>query len=424
MSDEPKQPEANAAAQPASKPAPKPAAESAPEFLTAVSPHIQARDDVARIMWTVVVALLPALFASCYFFGGAAVRIILISVLAAVATEPVVQTLLIICFSICEHRRIDLKAMGREIRGQKITLRDGSAVVTGLLVAFVMPSSAPWFVPLVASVFAIAVVKMAFGGLGCNIWNPALAGRAFVVACFAAVTIGGWGQNWVDVTDIPLTTRTAPAYTRVDAMTGASALSARKDYLKSLPGTEDPTELTKRLGATPRETLSKVQQGNKTPYLDMLIGAQVGSLGETSALALLIGGAILLATGTIRWCIPASYLGTVALLGWLLPVRAPAFDGTSVTFGWVWAGGDPLFELLAGGVMLGAIFMATDMVTSPMSKWGKRIFGIGCGLLTVIIRKYGGYPEGVCYSILLMNTAVPLIDSFTKPRVYGTGKKQ
>ena len=400
MSDEPKQPQQETAA-------PKPAAKKAQpeaerEFLTTVSPHIRGRDDVSRVMWTVVVALLPALFASCYFFGAAAIRIVLISVIAAVATEGGLQKLF----------------------GAKVTVRDGSAVVTGLLVAFVMPSNSPWFVPLAASIFAISVVKLAFGGLGCNIWNPALAGRAFVVACFAGLTIGGWGQNWVDVTDVPLATRTAPAYTRVDTMTGASALSARKDYLKSLPGTDDPKELGKRLGGTPCQTLARAKAGNNTPYVDMLIGAQVGCVGETSALALLIGGAILLMTGTIRWCIPASYLGTVALLGWLLPFRAPALADGKVTFGWVWAAGDPLFEILAGGVMLGAIFMATDMVTSPMSKWGKRIFGMGCGLLTVVIRRYGGYPEGVCYSILLMNTAAPLIDSFTKPRVYGTGKKK
>jgi electron transport complex protein RnfD len=201
-------------------------------------------------------------------------------------------------------------------------------------------------------------------------------------------------------------------------------LSARKDYRTNLPGTRDPDELKQRLGRTPRETLRKAQQDNKTSRLNMFLGAQVGCIGETSALALIVGGLILLATGTIRWYIPVSFIGTVALLGWLLPVRMPALNDVGQVYaGWVWVGGDPLFEIFAGGVMLGALFMATDMVTSPLTRTGKLIFGVGCGLLTVVIRKYGGYPEGVCYAILLMNTAVPLIDSSTKPRVYGTGKQ-
>ncbi|MFO7900163.1 MAG: RnfABCDGE type electron transport complex subunit D [Planctomycetota bacterium] len=382
-------------------------------LLTTTSPHVRAPDDIPRVMWTVVVALLPALFAACYFVVWDAVRIVAIAVVSAVAAEALIQ----------------------KLTGREVTIGDGSAVVTGLLVAFVMPSNAPWFAPLVASVFGIAVVKQAFGGLGCNIWNPALAGRAFAVACFGGLMVGGWMSiaprpdadppvegrpaNWVRITPGQ---RFAPddEYTRADAVTGASALSARKDYLSGLPGTDDAELLQERLGSTPRETLRKVQAANHTGRLDLFLGAQVGSLGETSALALLVGGVILLATGTIRWYIPVAFLGSVALFGWLLPVQVPALDGTQVVRGWVWAGGEPLFQILTGGVMIGAIFMATDMVTSPLTRLGKLIFGAGCGLLTVIIRKYGGYPEGVCYSILLMNTAVPLIDAYTKPRVYGT----
>ena len=398
MSDEPKRAEPESpkpTEAEAKKPVPK-KPEPGPAFLTTVSPHIRHRDDIPRVMWTVVVALLPALFAGCFFFGLSAIEIVVVAVLGAVATEGLLQKLF----------------------GKAVTIHDGSAVVTGLLVAFVMPSNAPWFVPLVASVFAIAVVKLAFGGLGCNIWNPALAGRAFVVACFAGLTIGGWGANWVEIVNVP---HVREGYTRVpDVTTGASALSARKDYLRGLPGTADPERLGARLGSTPRETLEKVQASNHTPLINLFLGAQVGCVGETSALALLIGGVILLATRTIRWHIPVSFILTVAVLGWLLPLRAAAYSGGEVIYGWVWGGGQPLFEVLAGGVMLGAIFMATDMVTSPLSKKGKLIFGVGCGLLTVIIRKYGGYPEGVCYSILLMNTATPLIDAFTKPRVYGT----
>ena len=200
MSEEPKAPE----------PVAKNPAEPEERFLVTTSPHIRSRDDIPRIMWTVVAALMPALFASCYFFGMAAVRIILVSVVTAVAAEALIQ----------------------KLTGRRVTASDGSAVVTGLLVAFVMPSNAPWFIPLVASLFAIGIVKQAFGGLGCNIWNPALAGRAFAVACFAGLTIGGWGVNWVDVTPGQ---RFGSGYTRSETMTGASALSARKDYLKGLP---------------------------------------------------------------------------------------------------------------------------------------------------------------------------------------------
>ncbi len=385
---------------------------SGDQFVISASPHIRHGDDISRVMWMVVVALLPALFAACYFFLWDAVRIVLIGVLTAVAAEAVIQ----------------------KLSKQRVTVGDGSAVVTGLLVAFVMPSNAPWFAPLVASLFAIAVVKQAFGGLGCNIWNPALAGRAFVVACFGGLLVGGWlpspaqpdadppvearPANWVAV---PEGRRFAPdEYTRTDAVTGASALSARKDYLTAIPESEEPPVLEEQLGATPRETLRMVQRANNTGRLDMLLGAQVGSVGETSALALLIGGALLLATKVIRWHIPVAFLGSIALFGWLLPFHVPALEGARVTYGWVWAGGQPLFEVLAGGAMLGAIFMATDMVTSPITRRGRLIFGVGCGLIAVIIRRYGGYPEGVAYAILLMNTAVPLIDSYTKPRVYGT----
>ena len=412
------------------------------QLLVTASPHIRTRDDIPRVMWTVVVALLPALFAGCYFGGLTAIKIILIAVAGAVAAEAVIQ----------------------KLARKAVTVSDGSAVVTGLLVAFVIPSNVPWFVPLVGSVFAISIVKQAFGGLGCNIWNPALAGRAFLVACFAGLMTGGWqgipaqpdakpplkarSANWVEITKGQ---RVAAAeYSRIDAMTGASALSARKDYLRDLNSTtadvpkrkesvatpegnynlgklskSEKEQLGKRLGRSPRETLRKTQQLNDTSLLDMLLGAQVGCVGETSAAALIIGGIILLATGTIRWYIPVSFIGAVALFGWLLPVGAWAYDAETevLRHGWVWCGGQPLFQILAGGVMLGAIFMATDMVTSPLSRTGKLIFGFGCGLLTVIIRKYGGYPEGVCYAILLMNTAVPLIDAFTKPRVYGKTKQ-
>lgn len=419
-------------------------AEPEVQFLAAASPHIRDRDDIPRIMWTVVIALVPALLAACYFFQWPAIRTVLIALVTAVLTEAVI----------------------RKVTRRKVTVNDGSAVVTGLLVAFVTPSNAPWFIPLIESAFAIAVVKQAFGGLGQNVWNPALAARAFAVACFASVMTGGWldtppqptavppvkarTANWVKIEDIPLAQRTPEhGYSRVDETTGASPLSARKDYLRKLntdsadraarkeaattpAGAYDLSrlsqaekdELKRTLGTTPRDTIDKVRAANRTPLFDLLIGARVGCVGETSALALLIGGVILLATGVIRWHITLSFIATVAFLGWLLPLPAWAYDPDKqlLTRGIVWCAGQPLFEILTGGVLLGAIFMATDPVTSPITRTGRLIFGFGCGLLTVIIRKYGGYPEGVCYSILLINSTVPLIDANTRPRVYGKKK--
>lgn len=391
------------------------------KLLATISPHVHAPEDVARIMWMVVVALMPAMIAAIYYFGFKALQITLISVISAVAVEAALQ----------------------KFRGKKNTISDGSAVVTGILVAFVLPTNSPWFVPLIGSAFAIGVAKMAFGGLGLNIWNPALAGRAFVVACFAGLAIGGWVDipatqdtpatkaNWIQVDKEKQSA--ADEYTRVDAMTGASPLTAQKDYLLALrklalaeAANKEPGATAQALAAkiekTPAETVKRVQQENNTPIIDLFLGARVGCVGETSALALLIGGMFLLVMGIISWHTPVAFIATVAVLGWLLPVQAPAFADGKFFVDWVWGAGDPAFQVLSGGVMIGALFMATDMVTSPITRTGQLIFGIGCGAITILIRKYGGYPEGVCYSILLMNTTVPLIDTFTKPRVYGKKK--
>jgi electron transport complex protein RnfD len=277
-------------------------------------------------MWSVVIALLPAVFAAVYFFKARAISVILTAVAGAVLTEYIFQ----------------------KIRNKKIAVKDGSAVVTGLLLALTLPPSIPLWTAFFGSVVAIGLGKQVFGGIGQNPFNPALVGRAFLTAAYPVL----------------MTTWT------VDGVSTATPLSQMK------------------------------MDGIATDTWNLFVGQIGGSLGETSALALLLGFAYLLYKGYVNWRIPLAMVGTV-------------FLGTFAF------GVDPIFHLFAGGLMLGALFMATDMVSSPTTKLGRWIFGIGAGLLVVIIRLWGGYPEGVMYSILLMNTAVPLINRYTRPRSLG-----
>jgi len=289
-------------------------------------------------MYLVVIALLFPAGAGVYFFGYRALSVIAVCLVTAVLTEYAVKKLL----------------------RKKPFVMDGSAVITGLLLALVLPPTIPLWMAAVGSVFAIAIVKEAFGGLGHNIFNPALGSRAFLAACFAAKM-----TMWV-----------APMGFGVDAVTTATPLSN-----------------------------SFIWGGSKLSlYRDLFLGNTGGSIGETSALLILVGGILLLVLGIINWRIPLFYIGTVAFL--------------SLAFG-----EDALFQILAGGLMLGAFFMATDYVTSPLTSRGRIIFGIGAGILTVIIRRFGGLPEGVCYSILFMNAVTPLIDRYVKVRPYGLVKK-
>jgi len=303
-------------------------------------------------MYLVVAALLFPTVAAVYFYGFYALTVCAVAIVSAVATEWAVK----------------------KLRGRPFIM-DGSAVLTGLLLALVLPPTLPLWMVAIGSIFAIAIVKEAFGGLGFNIFNPALGGRAFLMACWLAETttwVAPMGFSWDAVTTAtPL--GVAPMGFSWDAVTTATPLG-----LSFVP---------------PADT--------GTLYWNLFLGNIGGSLGETSVLAILIGGGILLAVGIISWHIPVTYIGTVALL----------------TF--IWPGQDPLFHVMAGGVMLGAFFMATDYVTSPITIKGKIIFGIGCGLVTVIVRILGGMPEGVCFSILLMNALTPLIDRYTMTKPLG-----
>jgi electron transport complex protein RnfD len=328
-------------------------------------------------MWSVVAALVPALVASGYFFGIRAYMHVGLAVATAVATEAIIQRL----------------------RKVPVTVGDGSAVVTGLLVAFCLPAQARWFVPIVAAFVAIAIAKQCFGGLGANIWNPALVGRAFVHVAYptdlnpSAYPVLQSGHFWSNVGTVG---HAAPA---IEAVSSASPMA----HLKAIA-----------IGQTDAASVLS----EKLPGLwDMLLGRIGGSIGETSALLLILGALYLIYRGWVRWQVPLVYLATVAVGALLYALWGNASIAQSGL-----AGRYVLAHLLGGGLALGAFFMATDMVTSPLTNKGMLFFGFGCGALTILIRLYGGYPEAVCYSILLMNTAVPLIDRWTQPRIFGHKK--
>ncbi len=311
------------------------------KLVVSVSPHL--RDDVnARmVMRGVLLALCPAVIASVYIFGLQAALVICVSVATALLTEAASQLV---------FRR-------------KVTVGDGSAAVTGVLFAFVIPPQTPLWMAAMGAFLAIFLVKQLFGGLGYNIFNPALTARAVLLSSFPVAM-----TSWIK----PVLSLGA-----VDAVSAASALGIVKEATRS--------------GVSARMPYG---------YMDLLLGNVPGSLGETCKIALLLGAAFLLIKQIVNWRIPVTFIGSVALLSLIV-------------------GRDPLFEVLSGGLILGAFFMATDYVTSPTTPNGRLIFGAGCGIITFLIRNYGGFPEGVCYSILFMNCLTPLIDSYVRPRRFG-----
>lgn len=298
-------------------------------LIVAPSPHLRDSDTTEKIMFSVLISLLPVIGASFYFFGWDAVRLILLSSATAIITEYAFQY----------------------IRKIPIQIGDGSALLTGVLLALCVPPSLPSWMVIIGSAFAIGIGKQVFGGLGHNPFNPALVGRAFLTASFAAA----------------MTTWTAP----FDAVTTATPLV---------------------LGAA------------RSSLPDLFFGSVAGSLGETSALAILIGGIYLFYKGVLDHRITVGVLGTVVIMALL-------------------TGQDPIFHLLAGSVLFGAVFMATDMVTSPITKGGRWIFGMGIGFIIMLIRIWGSYPDGVTFAILLMNAVTPLLNRWTRPRIYGQGVK-
>jgi electron transport complex protein RnfD len=318
------------------------------------SPHIRSDQSVPKLMFGVVISLIPAFLVTLYIFGIGALIVTAISILCCIISESVIQKYL-------------LKT--------KISINDGSAIVTGLLLAFNLPSNLPWWMVVLGALFAIGIGKMTYGGLGKNPFNPALIGRVFLLISFP-----------VQMTSWPLPVSSRMYY--LDAATGATPLGFLKEALRN--------------GETVPELMNQLPD-----HMQLFLGQMGGSLGEVSALALLIGFLWLLYKRIITWHIPVVMILTIFIFTGILWLTDPSKNAS------------PIFHILTGGAMLGAIYMATDLVTSPMTKTGMIIYAIGIGLITVIIRVFGAYPEGVSFAILIMNAFVPLINNYIKPRRFG-----
>ncbi|MBI9057581.1 MAG: RnfABCDGE type electron transport complex subunit D [Labilibaculum sp.] len=328
------------------------------KVLVAPSPHVHSGDSIQKNMYGVVFAMLPALIFSFVYFGMGAIIVTLTAVASCYLFEFLITKYLL--------KRVP-------------TLNDGSALITGILLAFNVPSNLPIWIILIGALVAIGIGKLTFGGLGNNVFNPALVGRVFLLISFP-VQMTSWPK--------PLGFNTA----YFDAETGATPLAIIKEGLKK------------------GEPLSQLMP-DVPSNMDLLMGNMGGSMGEIAGIALIVGLLYMLIKKIISWHIPVSVLGTVAIFSGILHLASPeAYAG-------------PLFHILTGGLLLGAIFMATDYVTSPMSNKGMIIYGVGIGLLTVVIRVFGAYPEGVSFAILIMNAFVPLINVYVKPKRFGEKRK-
>ncbi len=364
----------------------KPQVFDQPSYLVSSSPHVKNSDTIPKVMWTVFIVLLPAvLWGILHFAIGFTVQLepfniayskdlpdgVFLSIIMSKALHHVILAVITCMLT---------EALVNVIRKERLSAFDGSAAVTGILLAMTLPYDAPLFVSIISSIFAIAIVKHLFGGLGNNFMNPALAGRVFAM--------GAW----------PGIMYTQKLYLAVtDTSTGATTLELMKKFVKEVNPTEAATFKTKIASYS---------------IADMAMGNIGGSLGEVSAVFLIIGAIYLFIKKYITWEIPFTYLATVFGFTLLLGGKG---DYIGVNFA--------VYHLFAGGLILGSFYMATDMVTTPLTSKGQLIFGVGCGILTVLIRLYGGYPEGVAFSILLMNLCTPLIDRVTAPRIFGHFKK-
>lgn len=321
------------------------------KLIVSPSPHVHSGNSTSHLMRDVLIALVPA-FAVTVFFGGLdAVVVTALAVASCIVCEYVIERFLI---------------------GRQPSIGDYSAILTGVLLGFNLPASLPLWMVVIGSFVAIGVGKMSFGGLGRNLFNPALVGRVFLLVSF------------------PVAMTTFPEIVGTDAFSGATPLAFLKEALKS------------------GQSISEISPAIN--YQDLMLGAKSGSLGEIASVALLIGFVYLLWRKVISWHIPISIFATVIVFGGILWLSNP---GKFI---------NPIFHLLTGGMMLGAIFMATDYVTSPMTHRGMIIFGVGIGLITILIRDFGAYPEGISFAILIMNATVPLINKYVKPRRFGVAK--
>jgi electron transport complex protein RnfD len=329
--------------------------EAFPRFLVSSSPHIHEGKRIGDIMRLVIIALMPAALFSVYLFGYRALLTIVISTGSAVLFE----------------------AAWQKILRKPVTIGNMSAALTGLLLALNLPSTSPWWMILVGSFFAIVIAKQFYGGLGYNIFNPALVGRVVLLVAFPEQMTAKW---------------VAPSAWGMNAVTSATPLGRVREALLS----------TGRLDL----------HLTKPEIIDLLIGNRAGSLGEVSVVLLLAGGLFLIAKKIITWHAPVSFIGSVWAITGIFHLVNPARYA------------DPSFHVITGGLFLGAFFMATDYVTSPITPLGKLIFGVGCGAITVVIRLFGAYPEGVSFAILLMNAFTPLIDRYVKPTVFGARRER
>lgn len=324
-------------------------------IIISASPHVHSDRTSKKVMYDVIIALIPAFLVSLYVFGISALILTSVAVTSCLLFEYLIQ---------------------KYVLKTEITIKDGSALITGILLAFNLPAGLPIWMILVGSLVAIGIGKMSFGGLGFNIFNPALVGRVFLLISFP-VQMTMWPTAVGNSTSI------------ADAVTGATPLGMIKEGLMF------------------GDTMTNIS-ANLPSNLEMFLGISGGSIGEMSGLALLLGGVYLLVRKVITWHIPVTILVTMALMTGIFWVIKP--EGYA----------SPLIHILSGGAILGAFYMATDLVTSPMTKKGMIIFAIGIAVITVVIRLFGAYPEGVSFAILIMNAFVPLINTYFKPRRFGT----
>ena len=347
------------------------------KLIATSSPHIRGSERTQTIMLDVIIAMLPALIFACFHFGLRALCLTAVSVAGCMFFEWLYQ----------------------RVMKKPSSVMDLSSVVTGMLLSFVCPVQMPYWMILIGDAFAIIIVKQLFGGIGKNFVNPALAGRAVLLASYA-----GTMTSWVD----PAVNKAAAFGSNVDITTAATPLS----YMKGPDAASIAASFDQLKGTDPAALAESFGNLTSTYSVQQMFMGQIGgSLGEVSSLMLIIGGVYLIARKVINWHTPVAYIGTVAVLTFLFPKA-----GTSME--WM------LYSIFGGGLMLGAFFMATDYATSPVTKKGQLIFGVGCGLFTVLIRYFGSYNEGVCYSIMVMNLFVALIDKYTKPVRFGVVKKE
>ncbi|MDO9680070.1 MAG: RnfABCDGE type electron transport complex subunit D [Bacteroidales bacterium] len=325
------------------------------KLLVSPAPHIHGKDSTQGLMRDVIIALSPSLLVSIYFFGFSAIKLAFVGAITCLLVEFAIQKYI--------------------IKG-KVTVNDYSAALTGLLLALNLPPNSPGWVVFIGAVVAIGVAKMSFGGIGQNLFNPALVGRVFLLVSFPVIM-----TDWT----IPV------SWFRegIDAFSGATALSIVKE------------------GLSKGMTMDQIFEANNFSYAQMLFSKIGGSVGEVSALALLVGLVYLLIRRVIRPHIPLSIIGSVMVLSGIFWIIDPSHNP------------DPIFTVLTGGILIGSIFMATDYVTSPMSTKGMIIFGVGIGIITVLIRNFGAYPEGISFAILIMNATVPLLNNYYKPKRFG-----